>query len=539
MPAIPQALGWILVSGLIVAGFGAAVAKADGLSSGDQAVPALIEELKNPDPQKREEAATALGRIGPVAAAAIEPLIATFADPDLYLRGAAAVALSRIGAGAVSALTDALADPNPEIRWSAAIALGRLGPHAASAVTALSRALNDPNEHVRYGAAAALGEIGPAAWAALPALTETLHDRDEDVRRGATGALQQIAPFGRNRPVPQAELIATIERLTPMLMSELKVPGVSIALIRGRELVWSKGFGVRDSSTKAPVSRETVFEAASMSKPIFALLVMQLVERGRLALDRPLGRDGDDPAFPKQPGRRLITPRLLLSHTAGFPNWRFGGEEREGPLPLLFQPGARFGYSGEGIFYLQRAVERITGRPLDRLAEEALFQPLRFKQTSFAWTPGIDAQLASGHRDDGTVLTRSKYTHPNAAYSLYTTAEEYARLLVEVLKAWRSDSPWLKARSVREMLRPQVALDSRAPIERPGPAQGRTVHWGLGWGLNTTALGIIAHHSGANQTGFRCFSQFSPTRGSGIVILTNGTQGGELWTRLVAAVGDL
>jgi len=76
-------------------------------------------------------------------------------------------------------------------------------------------------------------------------------------------------------------------------------------------------------------------------------------------------------------------------------------------------------------------------------------------------------------------------------------------------------------------------------MERPGAAQGRAVYWGLGWSINTTAQGDIAHHSGANSTGFRCFSQFSPTRGSGLVVLTNGSQGGELWTRLVAAIGDL
>jgi hypothetical protein len=89
------------------------------------------------------------------------------------------------------------------------------------------------------------------------------------------------------------------------------------------------------------------------------------------------------------------------------------------------------------------------------------------------------------------------------------------------------------------MLRHQVAVGAREPMERPGAAQGQAVYWGLGWSLNTTAQGDIAHHSGANRTGFRCFSQFSPARGSGLVVFTNGTQGGELWTRLVAAIGDL
>ena len=89
------------------------------------------------------------------------------------------------------------------------------------------------------------------------------------------------------------------------------------------------------------------------------------------------------------------------------------------------------------------------------------------------------------------------------------------------------------------MLRHEVRVDVREPIERPGRAKGREVFWGLGWSLNTTAAGDVVHHSGANSTGFRCFGQFSPGRGTGIVILTNGLGGGELWTRLVSAVGDL
>jgi CubicO group peptidase (beta-lactamase class C family) len=275
-----------------------------------------------------------------------------------------------------------------------------------------------------------------------------------------------------------------------------------------------------------------------MSKPIFGILALQLVERGRLELDRPLADYGQELMLPDLPERRLVTARMVLSHRSGFPNWRPGGEEREGPIPLLFQPGSRFGYSGEGIFYLQRVLERITGQPLDRWATPNLFAPLGLKATGFAWTPALGNRLASGHRDDGTVLATSKYLHPNAAFSLYTTAEDYAHLLVEVLHAEQGSSALLSRTSAHEALAHQVRLDAREPVERPGAAGGTAVFWGLGWSLNATAQGDIAHHSGSNSTGFRCFSQFSPSRGTGLVILTNGTRGGDLWTRVVAAIGD-
>jgi CubicO group peptidase (beta-lactamase class C family) len=314
---------------------------------------------------------------------------------------------------------------------------------------------------------------------------------------------------------------------------------LSIALIGEGKVAWSKAYGVSDAASKTPVTRETLFEAASMSKPVFAVLALQLADAGRLDLDRPLAEYATEPFVPDQPGRRRVTARMALSHTAGFPNWRPGGEEREGPLPLLFEPGERFSYSGEGMFYLQRVVERITGQALDVRARAALFDPLGLPHSSFAWSPAVDRSLASGHTADGAFLAKSKYTHPNAAYTLYTTAEEYARIIVEVMSAARSRSKILSRRSAREMLRRQVALDARDPVERPGSSEGRSVHWGLGWSINSTDGGDLYHHSGANRTGFRCFSQFSLDRRSGLVILTNGINGGDLWTRLVAAIGDL
>lgn len=502
-------------------------------------VAALVSALKSPAPPAREAAATALGRLGPMAAAAVSPLIATFADDDLYVRGAAVVALGQIGESAVPALSHALEDANAEVRRSAAIALARVGPQAASAAPALTRALTDPSEHVRFAAATALGGLHAAAREAAPALTDSLHDRSEAVRWAARLALLQVAPGERTAARSRDRLVSTIDRLVPILMEEHHVPAVSVAVILDRQVAWARVYGWKDAGNKAPASEDTVFEAASMSKPIFAFLALQLVDQRRLDLDRPLVVYGEEAFVPDQPERRLVTARMVLSHTSGYPNWRPGGEEREGPLPLLFAPGSRFNYSGEGIFYLQRVVERITGQPLDRWAADHLFRPLGLEHTSYVWTPAIDSRLATGHRDDGSVLVKSKYTHPNAAYSLYTTAEEYARLVIEVMKAERGGSALLSRESARAALSHQVQLDSRDPIERPGDAGGAAVYWGLGWSINATAQGDIVHHSGSNSTGFRSFAQFSPSRGTGLVIFANGTQGTELWTRLVASIGDL
>ncbi len=473
---------------------------------------------------------------------AVDPLVERLADADPYVAGAAADALARNGKESVPILVRALGDKRDEVRWGTAIALGKLKGEARPALPALVTALGDRNENVRWCAAIALGGLGPdaeVAAAAVPALVEALHDRDADVRRGAALSLARIDPAGRLRPRSWEATVATVERLTPLLMKELHVPGVAIALVRDRTVAWTRVWGVADARTGAPVTGETLFEAASMTKPVFAYSVLKLVEEGKLGLDEPLPAVRGEVAVPDQEERRLITARMALSHTTGLPNWRKGDEERDGPLPVLFRPGSRFGYSGEGIFLLQRVVEQVTGEPLESFARRTLFGPMGLRQTSYVHTPEVGKSLASGHKADGTFLERSRYVHANAAYSLYTTAAEYARFLVEILEVDRSAPHSLSRRSIEAMLGHQVALDSREPVERPGKARGRAVFWGLGWGVNTTEEGDIAHHGGSNRTGFRCFSQLSPARGTGIVILTNGLSGGELWTRLIAAIGDV
>ena len=152
--------------------------------------------------------------------------------------------------------------------------------------------------------------------------------------------------------------IAELEKLISKLIKDTAVPGLSIALVQDGKLLWSYGFGFKDSASKEPVDNDTLFEAASVSKTVFAYAVMKLCEKETLALDKPLVSfvpnlfQGDDPRL------RLITARHVLSHTSGFQDWR----SRESPLKLHFKPGEKFAYSGEGYFFLQSVVTHLTGR---------------------------------------------------------------------------------------------------------------------------------------------------------------------------------
>src|SRR5499426_3611769 len=169
------------------------------------------------------------------------------------------------------------------------------------------------------------------------------------------------------------QLIAKLEQGVPQLMKDGDVPGLSIALLRDAELVWRHGFGVKNTKTNEPVADDTVFEAASLSKPVFAYAVLKLLDAGKFDLDKPLNQYlpgnydvGEDQRLSQ------ITARHVLSHTPGFPNWRPQG----GALKIHFTPGERFSYSGEGFVYLSKVIERVTGEKFNEFMKRMVFDPL-------------------------------------------------------------------------------------------------------------------------------------------------------------------
>ncbi|MEI6613991.1 MAG: serine hydrolase [Chrysiogenales bacterium] len=466
-------------------------------------------------------------------------LVKQFSAEDPFVAGQAITALAKIGGPAVGYLTRSLAAENDNVRWCSAIALGKIAPAGAQAISCLTAALQDRDSNVKWCSAIALGNFNHEALPAVPELLNLLNDADRDVRWAAYIALAKIDREKINR-VPQISgVIEKLQRLTPPLMKEFKVPGVSISVIKNSELAWSESFGVSDAVVQTNVNNKTIFEACSMSKPVFAYLVLKLVEKGKLDLDKPLGDYLDEPFVSDGDYAKLITARLILAHTSGMPNWRKGGEERGGPLPLYFKPGTKFSYSGEGIYYLQRVIEQLTQEPLETYAKGNLFDPLGLESTSYTWTEKLDPRIATGHDPSGACIKRSRYAHANAAYTLYTNPDEYAKLIVKILNANKADEFSLSAQMLTEMVTRQVRMDTRDVIDRPGRSLGLVAYRGLGWVIDSTITGDIVYHSGSNQTGFTCYAQFNSREGSGIVIMTNGKNGSDLWGRLISAVGDL
>jgi len=475
-----------------------------------------------------------------VAMPRLSALVAQLSDRDPFINGDAAAQLAAIGEPAVDALLVALRSTDANVRHGAAIALWKMAPRCGvPALSPLQETLRDRSANVRWCGALALAKYGPAAKGSAPELARLLRDDDRDVAWAAYTALQKISPALLPSAPAEDDVIVQLETLTPRGMHEMKVPGVSIALIQNGKVSWTKAFGLADVVANRPATPETIFEACSMSKPMLAYLALYLVDQGRLELDRPLVAylpndfvsAGED--FPRQ-----ITARMVLAHTSGLPNWRKSGEERDGPVPILFKPGTRFEYSGEGIFYLQRVIEHITSEPLDALAKRLLFDPLGLHATSFVWLERLEPQIAIGYDDAGTAQRGGHYTHPNAAYTLYTTPSEYAKLMIAIVEGDAPAGVGLSSAVKKDMLTPQVRVESREFIDRPGRALGQQSYRGLGWCIDTTVTGNIVYHSGANQTGFRCYAQLNPRDLSGLVIMTNGARGNDLWHRLISAEGD-
>jgi CubicO group peptidase (beta-lactamase class C family) len=467
-------------------------------------------------------------------------LIQKFSSEDPFINGETVSKLSEIGEPAVKYLIKSLQSEEDNVRWCSSIALEKIAPKGTKAIPFLAEALKDNNSNVRWCCAVALGKFKEQAKSSVANLLSLLYDDDRDVRWAAYVSLSKIDKDAINKTPQISDVVAKLEILTPQLMNELEVPGVSISVIKNNTLAWSKSFGAADAVSKNPVNRKTMFEACSMSKPVFTYLVLKLVEQQKFELDAPLYNYlpeefiSDDENYSKQ-----ITARMILTHTGGFPNWRKGGEEREGPLPIYFKPGTKFNYSGEGFFFLQRVFEHITKQSLDVFAKRTLFDEIGLESTSFVWNEKLNPHIATGHDTSGNCKERSKYLHANAAYTLYTTSEEYAKFIIEIMKSKDENGFSLSDEMVEEMLTHQVRVDTREVIDRPGRNFGLQGFRGLGWIIDSTITGNIVYHSGSNQTGFRCYSQFNPKESAGIVIMTNGENGNELWRRLISVIGDL
>jgi CubicO group peptidase (beta-lactamase class C family) len=311
--------------------------------------------------------------------------------------------------------------------------------------------------------------------------------------------------------------IAKLQSDIPDLLKQAGVPGMSIAVVRSGKIFWHNNFGVKNLKSAEPVDDNTVFEAASLSKPVFAYAVLKLAEQGRIGLDVPLTTYLPKPYIEGDARLEKITARVVLSHRTGFPNWRGDGN----PLTIHFTPGERFSYSGEGFVYLQRAVEQIEGQPLNDVMNALVFSPLGMASSSYVWRAEFDERTATGHDSDGTPQDLWKPKEAGAASTLNTTAHDYALFVAAIV-----NGIGLKPRIVREMETPQIAVDPECTncTERTPKELSTSIFWGLGWGIQKSGGETSLWHWGDNGS-FKCFVVANPARKSAVLMFTNSENG--------------
>lgn len=299
------------------------------------------------------------------------------------------------------------------------------------------------------------------------------------------------------------------------LMEEARVPGLSMAYFDQEGIKTSHYLGYSSMDTRKKVDKNTVFSAASLSKCVLAYIVMQMVEEEKIDLDNPLMNYFKYKDIIHDDRSKKVTPRMVLSHTSGLPNWR------NDTLNFRNDPGEKFGYSGEGFVWLQRTVEKILGQNLESIAQKRVFIPLKMTRTSYVFPEKFHENHAIPHTEFQETRTKYQPEEGNAAHSLQTTAEDYTTFLMAIIQ-----SKGISEKSTNEMLTPQVTVEEF-------PAKGHSIQWGLGVGLQHTSSGMEFWHWGDNGT-FKAYFTASLSKKGGLVYFTNGSNGLSITNEIVS-----
>lgn len=336
------------------------------------------------------------------------------------------------------------------------------------------------------------------------------------------------------------------EAFARQTLSAHRVTGAQIVVVERGRLVWSFAYGLRSKNPDLPMEAGTTTWAASITKGVFAVYAMQLVERGELKLDQPLAEmlpralDSYEPyrstasELVKDPAWRLVTPRHLLSHSSGLLNFAFLESDKK--MRLHFAPGSRYGYSGEGFNLLQFAIEQRLGRPLDSLMREAILAPAGMSRTGMLYRPEFEANVADRFDANEAFLAKTRRAPARAAGNMMTSAEDLGRFAGALLSR-----KLIRARSLRELLKPELRIRTLhqfgPPTEVPGGEADRVgLAYGLGWGLLTKtphgrAFFKEGHGDGA-QNYMICFER----RQHCMILLTNSDNGEQAFRPLLERI---
>ncbi|UGQ44642.1 serine hydrolase domain-containing protein [Massilia endophytica] len=321
-------------------------------------------------------------------------------------------------------------------------------------------------------------------------------------------------------------------------MARLGVPGVSVAVIHAGEIEWAKGYGVVTPGGAA-VTPNTLFQAASISKPVTAMAALKMVENGALALDRDINAYTGLWRLPRQYDDKPVTLRQLLSHTGGVTVHGFPGYAAGKPVPTLMQilngappantrgiqsrgvPGSKWQYSGGGYEVLQYIMAERSGVGFTQLLRDTVLTPLGMKDSTYAQPLPAEllANAALPHDREGKPVPGGPHTYPEqAAAGLWSTPSDLARFAIETRRSAAGQSNRVLSQSMSNLM--------LAPVMD---------NYGLGFYVEGAGQQQGFGHSGSNE-GYRCAMTAYTERGDGVIVMTNGERGGELLGAIIRAV---
>jgi CubicO group peptidase (beta-lactamase class C family) len=286
-----------------------------------------------------------------------------------------------------------------------------------------------------------------------------------------------------------------IERGVEALRRADAIAGIAVALIRHGQVVYLHAFGKRSLSPDRPLTSDTAMRGASLTKALFAYLVMQLVDERRIDLDRSIAAylPKPLPQYPQysdltgDPRWRKLTFRILLDHTSGFANYRSFEDDKK--LKFHWNPGTRFGYSGEGINLAQFVLEEGLHLDLQQEVRKRIFDRFGMGRSSLVWQARFSGNSAVGYTPDGRVVRYDQPATPHAASSLITTPRDWSKFLAAVV---RGDGlmPASKAEMIRRQIPIRTATEFPTLIAKPSSEySGIRLGYGLGWGVFDTPFG--------------------------------------------------
>mgnify|MGYP000999901316 FL=1 len=264
---------------------------------------------------------------------------------------------------------------------------------------------------------------------------------------------------------------------------------------------------------KAP--KNTIWNVASLTKPITALIVLKLIDSGKLSLDEPLYNYYIDPDIISDPRVKLLTARIILSHQTGFTNNR--ENYKDGTLKFEFEPGTKYQYSGEGYDYLRKAIEHKFNKTIEQLASKLIFKPLKMNNTSYVWNKKYETRIAKWHTEKGETYPFKKQTEAHGADDLLTTIEDYSKFI-----AYLINGADLAKELQQEMVKNQIRMNDNQ-------------YFGLGWyideNINTKNDFAIVH--GGDDIGVHTIAFIIPKTKQGLIIFTNCDNGTDAFQEIL------